>query len=624
MLWYIGNISSIFFHVSYEEIFKYLLSKRIGVYYAATIFNILETLVYYFIHKEKAVAPKVYRIVLHYWLAYLSTKSLAYSLLWHTFNNVVADFFQSLVKPGMLVNSACFAERRYKLVLTQLGHTVAERQTGRSDVHGCKETFGARRMYGVRDFYADVNRSCIHNERVSLDGRVFKKLPMHDNEVAVYIKWQGERVFLREYCGVEKVVEPMDFYDFVSTFPPAKRLRLIEIYEHGSPNTDKHASSFIKQELVLRESDDTVHKDPRMIQGCPEDMTVQCGPYLRLLVKHLKSKVTPDVICSDSFRKRQHFFYSCGMNSTDVGRVYEECLEFMASVCPAGERVIVIEDDQSRFDEHIGRGAFSYLEQFYSMYLPGPVSMRLSRGTSRGYTNLGTRYTVPYTMQSGWPDTSFGDTLLNMAMKMRIHGPGGKWFSIVCGDDSLTITTTDTLRAMGGAGNIARQYSEFGMEVDIVIRDDPMTAEFCSSRFFPHKEGLVLFPKSGKILGRLGWDRIDRQPKQQLMWLRGICNTLAQYAIIDPISRSLHDRLMQKLGCGGVIAHHVLDEQYVYVPDYEGLSIDLDAVQEYYFLHYDLLPSDIDSLCSQIANHLEIGGEITHPAAQQMCKVDCS
>jgi len=236
------------------------------------------------------------------------------------------------------------------------------------------------------------------------------------------------------------------------------------------------------------------------------------------------------------------------MSANAIGDAYAKAIECIEREMDEDDSLVFIEDDQSRFDLHLLEGPFSLLHGVYRQFLPRKVAALLKRGKSRGVSCLGTKYSVDYTMQSGWPDTSCGDTLVNAAMKYHIHGVGNLWISIICGDDSVTVTTAKSLSSLGGEAGLLRQYADFGMEVEIKTSNHPLDVEFCSGRFFPHYGSYVLMPKTGKLLAKMCWDAVQRNPVHRVEWLRGVAQTLVTYGRVDPFLLTLG--LMIRHRCG--------------------------------------------------------------------------
>ena len=518
------------------------------------------------------------------------------------------------------VNDYCCADAGLKPVAVQSAFKV------RWGEPGCVPRFAARRIWGIKAMTPCVFRSCDHNAKLSLCGRVGKLLPVHEKgEAQAAGAW---RRLTRETLPVfnrlvSPVIKPCDRKAWLATFPPARRAALQEDWESVPDEKDKTAKSFIKREIALKyggiEGDGLqVYQgkvsDPRWIQGCPLHMTNRCGPWVRKFAKHLRQGFTPKLIGDDFYSLEdiasgKQLVYTCGLNAQHVGDAFSRGLNTIQQMCGPGDRVVILEDDQSRFDLHLRKPAFAFLDQLYRMKIKSKrVVSALRRGTSRGKSKLAS-YSVPYTMQSGWPDTSAGDTAANIAMKLWIHGTGRPWFSIVCGDDSVTITLESELRRLGGRAGIVAKYAELGMEVEAIVRRNPLDVEFCSGRFYPHKNTFVLMPKPGRLLGKLAWDMVDRSPANRQAWTRGIVSTLRHYGQIDPLLNSLADGLHKCVGDGRVI----LPERSEYKHYLADTERDPEGARLYYFHHYGVNVTELERL-SALLEGAELYGEEADPS----------
>jgi len=488
----------------------------------------------------------------------------------------------------------------------------------------CQPGFGVRTLWGVAGYAPTVYRPCSCNEKFSMDGRVGKKLPAHSSpEVmgAIVGKWLEATAavlpIFEEF--VEPVNKPMPFKAWASTFPPARRDALLKVKEAGEPMPPLRASSFIKRETAVKDIADPTFKDPRFIQGCPIELSAAAGPTLRPFAKKLREGLRPKLYSPGEVSTGRQIVYTCGLSSETIGRAFARAIGCIENMCDLGESVVFLEDDQSRFDLHLLAGPFGFLARLYRAKLPKRVAKLLRRKTSAGRSNLGTKYSVPYTMQSGWPDTSVGDTAVNAAMKYYIHGRGRKWISIICGDDSVTITTDRELEARGGLAGIISAYAGFGMEVEAIIGNDPLQVGFCSGRFFPVGDSYVLMPRTGKILAKICSDHVDRSFVNQLAWLRGITCALATYGQIDPLLGSLAIGLQRCTGEGRVIRERENEFKAQIKQKHTPCAVDYET---YYDAHYALSSADVAELCSHL-REVKLGTLSHHPLLVQMVGCDC-
>jgi hypothetical protein len=517
----------------------------------------------------------------------------------------------------------CLEHDPIKRVETQDGYVRAQRD------ECCKPKFGCTRVLGVEGVEVVVHRQCTHNEVISMDGRVGKKLPYHVNAThmkRVKSKWKNTiKTVTPILVGqIERVTRPIPYGQWCSTFKPAKRDIFLNLKKEGYivPALPK-ARSFLKRELALRKSGSrhiAKEKDPRFIQGCPTELSASVGPYVRKLAKKTRKGLKPDGYTPAEVRGGKQIIYTCGLSNEDIGAALSSSVDCITQMLDGDEQVVFLEDDQSRFDLHLTEGPFRFLKSIYRKLLPRRVARQLRRtDKSTGTSVLGTKYSVPYTMQSGWPDTSLGDTLVNAAMKTEIHGSGGKWISIICGDDSITVTTDREMERLGGTDGLENAYAEYGMEIEATFSLNPLEVEFCSARFMPCEEGYILAPKTGKLIARLLHDMVDRTDKQQLAWIRGITQTLDYLGRNDPLLCALATGLARATGEGEVIEN----DWNIYQRWSDGTrTASENDILVYYDHNYGLNANDVAELMNVLSN-LTLGEDFNDPRLVHMAMIDC-
>lgn len=477
------------------------------------------------------------------------TRQLAFHVAWNMTSRIMGfsaelDVFDDFFSPHSRVYADVCAREE--------GLGMPEQQSGLKVERGdlkCEPQLGAKKFWGFSFAVPTVFRACSCNEEISMAGRVGKKLPQHATpEVAASViqRWKQAKsssgVVLKR--KIKCVRKPVNLFKWLATYPPKRRQDFARAIEMDREFTPCRASSFVKREIAPKITHSAKFKDPRFIQGCPVELSLLAGPYLRKLAKETRQGLNGGAcdgswVTTEGIKAGDQIGYTCGLSANDIGSMYAQAIEAVGEL-GGPDNVVIIEDDQSRFDLHITQGPFDFLNDFYKTKLPRKVASGLKRGLSAGSTSFGTKYSLPYTMQSGWPDTSIGDTLVNAAMKIEIHGSRRNWFSIICGDDSVTITTRQELERMGGVERMQEQYSEFGMEVTIGYQTDPLLVEFCSGRFYPLLNGsYVLMPKTARFLSKIMCDMEQRTEKIRKMWYQSIIATLCNYGLVDPLIAAL-------------------------------------------------------------------------------------
>lgn len=465
----------------------------------------------------------------------------------------------------------------------------------------CKESFGGRSWFGILDHYATVFRTCPCNERVALNGRVGKELPI-DRDPALKAgelrHWRGMTKICNDYLWDALRVAPhkMTHGEWLQGFDSKKRTMYNEVYKAGTYYSLRRnvASSFVKVENAVKPLF-TQYKDPRLIQGSPPEFNIHIGPHVKPFAKAFKEAIAPNF---DSNDFKDQVVYTAKMTSEQIGHTFKLMLDKLQRACRKGDRVVIVEDDQSRFDMHLREGAFHFLKVNYSHYFPKRVAAALRRNVSYGRTKSGIKYSIPYTMQSGWPDTSLGDTMVNFCMKMNLHGRGRPWISMICGDDSITVTLQSEVDRMGGVKGMKAFYAKCGMEVDIAITSEPLDVGFCSGRFVPTAESYILMPKPFKFLAKICFDRTDRSDSDYIAWLRGIRATCKKYGTYDPIISALASALDQ-FGAGRTIEDTGMWEEKA-VPDGSADPPSRGDILYYYMHHYGWGAKEVEETCGRI------------------------
>lgn len=506
----------------------------------------------------------------------------------------------SIVEAVMHLEDTCLEDHPMKRVKTQEGYKSVA-----ADVN-CRLKKGIHMFWGIEGILPTVFANCSHNEVISMEGRVGKLLPAHESEAIT-------KSIVKNWCKLIKSVarlfelvpessQPMDFYEWACTFPPKRRDELIQVKTQCKDMPPLYAKSFIKREIAPKDEYDLSFKDPRFIQGCPLELSVAVGPHLRTWTKQVRDGIAPECYTTAEVLSGKHIFYTCGRSNEEIGECFRRCITLIEEMA-GDDDVVFLEDDQSRFDLHLTEGPFRFLRKMYSNKLPRKQANLLRRAVSRGTSSLGTRYSIPYTMQSGWPDTSVGDTLVNAAMKTYIHGFGRPWVSIICGDDSVTVTTRREIERLGGVDGIVQSYAHLGMEVEAKISVDPLDVEFCSGRFYPCGDSYILFPKPGRIMSKIAADLKVRKPDDQKAWMRGISSTLRYYGRYDPLLGSLGVAFSRCLGEG----REIYDAGWEYKHTFDrSMETDRHDVNMYYNHHYGLCAGQVDDLCSLLLQQ-EIG-----------------
>jgi len=583
--------------------------------------------------ESKSIIMYVAKLLVH---CVLTSIPIAYAVPLHSAWNLFSHYYgdpSHMLRSKLLVTGeskpyvkldTCLALKLVKPVDVQGEFKVKRISTA------CIPCFAMRRGFSVKGFEPIINRQCACNEAIAMDGRVGKLLPKHASQDILRTteqRWCKLRAVADVLASmVRPVYCPMNYDEWCGTFPARKRNIFLDmrhnIFEPIPKPKDIKASSFNKKEKVVVElavQDELVFSDPRFIQGCPPKLSAYVGPHIRRLAKNVHMGLKPRGMAPSDVSAGKQIIYTCGMSNEEIGGSFSKAITAIESMCGANERVIFVEDDQSRFDLHLGKGAFGVLNHFYRKTLTRKIRVALRRtNKSTGMTGLGTKYSVPYTMQSGWPDTSCGDTVINACLKHYVHKTGRKWISIICGDDSVTITTDVEYARIGGDSGAVALYTELGLEVKLQSTYDPMAVEFCSARFMPCGLTHVLIPKSGKLLARLGWDVSKRTDTNFIAWLRGIQITLSTLGKYCPLLRALADNIHARIGSGKVIEEN---KEYKLFADGSASPTEGDVLY-YLYYHYSLSARDVGGLVEYL-RHSNIDEPLAFSALEAIVRHDC-
>jgi len=125
---------------------------------------------------------------------------------------------------------------------------------------------------------------------------------------------------------------------------------------------------------------------------------------------------------------------------------------------------------------------------------------------THGKTRFDIRYSCPGGRKSGDPYTSLGNSIINGVMHlvayMRIKNyTFDKAFRsmrmLVQGDDNVLFHTGPKVEWKG-------TLAKLGFGAEAKYRDNLFDVGFCSGRFLPVKDGVILSPRPGRVLMKLG------------------------------------------------------------------------------------------------------------------------
>lgn len=495
---------------------------------------------------------------------------------------------------------------------------VQHKATLRLGTEPCTPTFGVQRLIQVGTVTQSVPRQCVCNSEIALTHRVLRPLPMHDILPDVALQWKLALPDAAHLASKVGFGDAMPFFRWLNRYGGNKKRTFAALRQARPPmvHTTK-AKVFIKSEKYPRSIEGAKNSPPRIISGCPEELTYHTGRWLTSAAKRAATSLS----APDGRGGGGRIFYTCGYNSDQIGDLLRVAIESI--IVDDDDQLIFLEDDQSKFDQHIGESAFRCLDEMYRTILPTRVRKLLRRGRSRGGLRNGTTFSVDYTMQSGYPDTSFGDTMLNAVMKTFIHGRGGNWASLICGDDSVTVTTRSEIARLGGVVGIRAAYAKFGMEVEASYGTNVLDVGYCSGRFLPQFNTFALVPKTGKILSKSFWSTRQYSDINLRAWANGVCNSLDLIGKRDPIVAAV-SRVVRAQTHTRKIRYNndVAGGSYsvVYHPG-EG-PVDHASIAYAYSHWYNLFSHDVEYLRTSVANSFVFDACVDDPLLNYVVRLD--
>jgi len=396
--------------------------------------------------------------------------------------------------------------------------------------------------------------SNVENEEAALRGRCGQEKPKLDpEEFARFKAWVLEN--LEEiFEGPINQVCAVPFEEWNSRFPPGRRLeqerlrqRIRDGLEERHPNRhNTKFSIFIKREVDLGLTvDGDADKFPRLIQSSHPVANLALGPWVYAFSKELTKRWGRDSpIC-----------YASGMDAIALG-------EWMSSVKAEFAPDQGVESDFSKFDSTVHLDFLRLEHDILVRFGLQGVAAEFNKAhyKKKGASRHGLRYKVPGQRASGVPATSAGNSMINGLVNAYVVA---KWAGngtavpyakirdttriIVMGDDGMTFS-----KSIPSESFLKASLEALGLKVTPQYRWRWCDYEFCSGMFAPAvvdgKEGLVLAPKPGRIIPKLG--ATYRSQPDAAAWMRSACLNYNILGRLIPTLSNLVANRMRLLGRG--------------------------------------------------------------------------
>lgn len=375
------------------------------------------------------------------------------------------------------------------------------------------------------------------NATHSLAGRVLKETPL------VTRSTDGAAKVLDQVSRRMGRVEPDDYAQWLSKFPPSKRNRYaasivrIAVFGFamfndvllGARNPWQQRSCFLKHEVNLAQDDKIIvtktgkyrisSSDPRTIQASTDEVQSILGRYFTAYGRR----------ASECFDGSEHSVI-CGWRvGVAFGRTKVDCTNMARSIADSGQRGIIDcgDDvllivggkihslDAARWDAHVSRSLL-LLKSRHLLHLGMPRHhVKLLERTIRRrgrFRGLGVSFTVDGDVASGDPDTLYWNTILGVCVIIDAAGSGGL--------DALLRNSVELGIEYEHAGS--SPSGEYNTLVD-----------FCSCVFTPSRFFFVLAPKLGRSLFKLTFTATTGNPAVLLASkIKGLCHDLCCFPFV--------------------------------------------------------------------------------------------
>jgi len=339
-------------------------------------------------------------------------------------------------------------------------------------------------------------------------------------------------------------------------FPAAQQRRHREALEtvqvFGLRNKDFVVKAFIKKELLMDNCLGPNGKVCRLIQGLSDKVNVALGPPVLGISKALLRSWNPTA----------RIFYAAGPPAEVIGEWYlsvllnqspiysedyedNDIFEDPDSAYLFGRRRVfttdryyaalhypswVVEGDFSDYDSSFGelactieRKAFALMGITASELLPlvHPLPIMRRFNNAKGFTPSGVGYKTRFRRRSGEPQTSCGNSIMTALVYMMVLWKNGYALNdvrmVVLGDDMLMVAYKEDITKI----DFRSELAAIGFKAKIKL--PPKThAQFCSGRFYPALDGVVLGPKIFRWLPKIGFTLVQVLHDEEKIHLRGV------------------------------------------------------------------------------------------------------
>jgi hypothetical protein len=332
------------------------------------------------------------------------------------------------------------------------------------------------------------------NMRASIINRQLRPVSVPDLSVVSSLRRYAQYSLGASGMRVKPIV--LSFEKWNARFPEQRRAAHIRALEKISTpeelmKSELRFDTFMKIELISKRGEDF---DPRNINGCTPEYNVILGPFIYAINNEVKECWNVD----------NPVYYTSGATVNQLGSWFEKWSDKFGSPT-------YVENDFSRFDSTISPEMLEIEFDLYELYHPSRTQRQCLQAQidCYGQTREGFYFKVKGTRKSGTPNTSLGNTYLNVmvhlyAMETIGYRPGFDFALMSVGDDMLMI-----LGPHAEVGLVSRTITavcrSVGFEPKVKTNTRKCEVEYCSKVFWPSDKGTIAGVKIGRFLTRHGW-----------------------------------------------------------------------------------------------------------------------
>lgn len=351
------------------------------------------------------------------------------------------------------------------------------------------------------------------NQKSEISGitnRILVPQPVPDSEA---LEWYDEFVanspVFRQLDAIRVRDDEPLFEWWVRRYPQSRQQEFRDArnnaLDRGFVEGHHKGRAFVKQEKkVTKTTDGDKPTRPRMVTAFSAEIIACSGPYLN----RYSTKV------AEMWRDAP-IVYTRGLTADRVGQIVAQ----FVALCGGWENVFALENDFKTMDATI-QPAHTWIHESRwekSGATPITISALHNPDTVKLSTPHGVKAKAPSQVSSGQARTNLIDSQVNA-------GALGSWqlqaiergvmvktpsLLLVMGDDGILFLPRSCLKPDDLANTLADDLNCYLTKLAFKpvpnLRLHQYDMEFCSKLFWPVADGLVLGPKPGRILARIGW-----------------------------------------------------------------------------------------------------------------------